>query len=67
MATIRIQNVYFSDLKDFANSRPPASDFKSFSLSLKQFFLTVGENNFDNKIPFLLGGVSQANKKKIKT
>ena len=40
-----------SDLKMFANSRPSASNFKSFSRSLEQFFLTVGENNFDNKIP----------------
>ena len=42
-----------SDLKNFANSRPSASNFKSFSRSLKQFFLTVGENNFGNKIPIL--------------
>jgi hypothetical protein len=26
--------------------------FKSFSRSLEQFFLTVGQNNFGNKIPF---------------
>ena len=32
------------------NSRPSAS---SFSRSLEQFFLTVGQNNFGNKIPFL--------------
>ena len=31
-----------SDLKNFANSRPSASNFKSFSRSLEQFFLTVG-------------------------
>ena len=43
-----------SDLKNFANSRPSASNLKSFSLSLDQFFLTVGQNNFGNKIPFLL-------------
>ena len=42
-----------SDLKSFANSRPSASNFKSFSQSLEQFFLTVGQNNFGNKIPFL--------------
>ena len=30
-----------------------ASNFKSFSRSLEQFFLTVGPNNFGNKIPFL--------------
>ena len=40
-----------SDLKHFANSRPSASNFKSFSRSLEQFFLTVGQNNFGNKIP----------------
>ena len=31
-----------SDLKIFANSRPSASNFKSFSQSVEQFFLTVG-------------------------
>ena len=41
-----------SDLKNFGNSRPSASNFKSFSRSLEQFFLTVGQNNFGNKIPF---------------
>ena len=38
-----------SDLKKFANSRPSASNFQSFSWSLEQFFLTVGQNNFGNK------------------
>ena len=42
-----------SDLKKFANSWPSASNFKSFSWSVKQFFLTVGQNNFNNKIPFI--------------
>ena len=42
-----------SDLKHFANSRPSASNFQSFSWSLEQFYLTVGQNNFGNKIPFL--------------
>ena len=42
-----------SDLKIFENSRPSASNFKSFSRSLEQFFLTVGQNNFGNKIPLL--------------
>ena len=42
-----------SDLKNFENSRLSASNFKSFSRSLEQFFLTVGQNNFGNKIPFL--------------
>ena len=41
-----------SDLKIFANSQPSAWNFKSFSRSLEQFFLTVGQNNFGNKIPF---------------
>ena len=38
----------FCDLKNFANSRPSASNFKSFSWSLEQFF----SHNFGNKIPF---------------
>ena len=41
-----------SDLKKFENSRLSASNFKSFYWSLEQFFLTVGQNNFGNKIPF---------------
>ena len=41
------------DLKIFANSQPSASNFKFFSRSLEQFFITVGQNNFGNKIPFL--------------
>ena len=28
-------------------------DLKSFSRSLEQFFLTVGQNNFGNKISFM--------------
>ena len=39
-----------SDLKIFENSRPSASNFKSFSRSLEQFFLTVGQYNFGNKL-----------------
>ena len=27
-------------------------DFKSFSRSVEHFFLTIGQNNFGNKIPF---------------
>ena len=42
-----------SDLKKFANSWPSPLNFKSFSWSIKQFFLTVGRNNFCNKILFL--------------
>ena len=41
------------DLKNFAKAQPSASNFKSFSRSLEHFFLTVGQNNFGNKIPFL--------------
>ena len=37
-----------SDLKNFANSFPSASNFKKI---LEHFFLTVGQNNFGNKIP----------------
>ena len=37
----------------FANSRPSASNFKSFSQSLEPFFLTVGQNSFGNKIQFI--------------
>ena len=33
-------------LKNFANSRPSALNFKSFSQSLEQFFLTVGFDFF---------------------
>ena len=41
-----------SDLKNFANSWPSASNYNFFSPSLEQLFLTVGQNNFGNKIPF---------------
>jgi hypothetical protein len=37
--------------KFFANSWPSASNFKSFFRLLEQFFLTVDQNNFGNKIP----------------
>ena len=36
----------------FANIQPSASNFKCFSQSVEQFFLTVGQSNFGNKIPF---------------
>ena len=42
-----------SDLKNFANSCPSASNFKSFSRSLEHIFLAEGQNNFCNKIPSL--------------
>ena len=41
------------DLKNLANSWPSASNFKSFSQSQEHFFLTLGQNNFGNKIPLL--------------
>ena len=41
------------DLKNFANSRPSALNFKRFSRSLEQFLLTVGQNNIGNKIPLI--------------
>ena len=43
-----------SDLKFFSNSQPSALNFKSVSRSLEHFFLTVGQNNFGNKISFLV-------------
>ena len=46
---------FSSDLKKFANSWLSALNFKSFSQSPEHFFLTVDQNNFDNKISFLLG------------
>ena len=40
------------NLETFENSRPSTSNFKTFSRSLEQFFLTVlGQNNFGNKLP----------------
>jgi hypothetical protein len=41
-----------SDLKSFENSPLSVSNFKSISQSLEQFFLTVSQSNFGNKIPF---------------
>ena len=41
-----------SDLKNFANSQPSASNLKCFSWSLDQFLFTVDQSNFWNKIPF---------------
>ena len=39
-----------SDPKFLANYLPSASNFRSFSRSLEQFFLTVGQNNFGHKL-----------------
>ena len=44
---------FSSDLRNVANSRPSALNFICFSRSLDQFFLTVVQNNFGYKIPFL--------------
>ena len=52
--TVWILNELFWWSQIFANSQPSASNFKSFSRSLEQFFLTVGQNNFGNEIPFLI-------------
>ena len=46
-----LQNPYFSDLKSLEHSWPAVLNFKSFSQSLEQFFLTVGQNNSGSKIP----------------
>ena len=48
-----------SHLKYFANSWPSALNFNSFSRSVEQFFLTVGQNNFGNKIPKFLMYIQQ--------
>ena len=43
-----------NDLKNFANTRPSASNFKSFSRSPRTIFShTIGQNNFGNKIPLI--------------
>ena len=39
-----------SGLKNFADSRPSVSNFKSFSRSLEHFNLTIGQSNFGNNI-----------------
>ena len=41
----------FPKLFCWTNSQHSASNFKSFSRSVEQFFLTVGQKNFGNKIP----------------
>ena len=43
-----------SDRKTFENSWTSASKFKNFPRSLEQFFLTVSQNNFGNKIPLVI-------------
>ena len=49
----RFEQIVLVISKSFANSRPSALNFKRFYRSLEQFFLTVGQYNFGNKIPFL--------------
>ena len=39
------------DLKNFADSGPSASNFKKKFLITRTFFLTLGQNNFDYKMP----------------
>ena len=43
-----------------------SSDLKSFSRSLEQFFLTVGQKNFGNKIPIFVILFLNFSEKKIK-
>ena len=50
----RVKIGYAKHLKNFESSRPSALNFRSFSQSVKQFFLTVGQNNFGIKIPSLI-------------
>ena len=38
----------------FAKSQLSTKNFKCFSQSLELFFLTVCQNNFGNKIPFIV-------------
>ena len=48
----------------FSNKTSPANKWMSFSSSnsaLEQFFLTVGQNNFGNKIPFRMKGKGSKN------
>ena len=46
-----------SDSKNFANSRPSASNLKSFPRSVKQFFLTVGRKILVTKYRWHLGEI----------
>ena len=52
--TFTVQTNCSNDIKMFADSQPSASNFKSFSRILEQFFLTVSQGNFGYKIPFHL-------------
>ena len=59
--TVRIN--HFGDLKVFSNSWPSTSNFKNVSQTLQQFFLTVGQNNFCNKIPSFIWYLFSKNSK----
>ena len=52
LLTLHCLNHCTSDLKNIEKSWSSASNFKIFSQSLEQLFLTVGQNNYCNKIPF---------------
>ena len=43
----------FTVWSSYLKIEPSASNFRIFSRPLKHSFLTVGQNNFGNKIPFL--------------
>ena len=50
--TFHCLNKFFWWSQKFSKFSTFRLEFQKFSRSLKQFFLTVGQNNFDNKIPF---------------
>ena len=47
-STYSVSKIDLTDLKTFAHSLPLISNFKCFSRTI---FLTVGQNNYGNKIP----------------
>ena len=52
LALVHFQKYWLlSDVNFFFNFRPLDSNFKSFSRSQEQFFLTIDQNNFGNRIP----------------
>ena len=52
----------FLQFQNFCKFLDSASDFKRFSRSLEQFFLTLlGQNNFGSKIPLFLQSILQIN------
>ena len=44
---------FSSDREKLLKFEAEGRDFAKFLSSLEQFFLTVGQNNFGNKIPYL--------------